>query len=177
MRVRTVLLLAAVQLPLLAAAQVFRCEAASKVEYSDSPCAGGAGRIVLVSQNAFPGPGARERELLDENRRLRQRLDADQATPAVTTGRTDADLAAERGGSYECARARRNYEVGASSYRNTDADDLAVYIACGIRPPQRMISVSAVQVASAHRWPGMLQPRRPAARFTGVRACPRSGCL
>ena len=177
MRVRTVLTLAALLLPLLSAAEVFRCDAGGKVEYSDAPCTAGNSRVVLVNQNVFPGPAARERELADENRRLRQQLDASLAAPPATTGRTDADLAAEKSGSYECARARRNYEVTASSYRNTEADELAVYIACGIRPPERIVAAGAVQVVAAHRAARPLSPLRPLAVFSGGRACTRGGCF
>jgi hypothetical protein len=142
-------------LPTIASAQVFRCtNSAGKVEYADSPCPGGGGRAVTVNQNILPGPAVREQALRAENQLLRKELAGRSTQPVANPspspaagstqsfGRTEADLAAEKGGSIECSRAKRNYEVATSSIqpnRNTDADELALYSACGIKPPDKTI--------------------------------------
>ena len=150
--------------PIVAEADVFRCTTASgKVEYSDGPCVNGTSRAVQVNQNSLPSSGYREQVLRDENERLRKQLDAtktsnqSQSTAASgpALGRTEADLAAEKGGTIECARAKRNYEVATSSIqtnRNTDADELAMYSACGIKPPDKtVINVTNVHVGGGQR--------------------------
>jgi hypothetical protein len=167
-------------LPIAASAQVFRCtNSAGKVEYSDAPCAGGGGRAVTVNQNVLPGPAAREQALRAENERLRDELagrrpqslgnPSPSPAPGATQafGRTEADLAAEKGGSIECSRAKRNYEVATSSIqpnRNTDADELAMYSACGIKPPDKtVVNVTNVIVGNSGRQ----------SRMT---SCNREGC-
>lgn len=147
-------------------AQVFRCtNAAGKVEYSDSACISGTGRPVQVNQNSLPSSGYRDQVLREENEQLRKQLEGKQTanrvqsstaanTPAAL-GRTEADLAAEKGGTIECARAKRNYEVATSSIqqnRNTAADELAMYSACGIKPPDKtVINVTNVHVGGVQR--------------------------
>ncbi|MDF2457766.1 MAG: hypothetical protein K0S79_182 [Nitrospira sp.] len=146
-------------------AEVFRCTtAAGKVEYSDGPCVNGTSRPVQVNQNSLPSSGHREQVLRDENERLRKQLEASktsnqsQSTTAANTpalGRTEADLAAEKGGSIECARAKRSYEVATSSIqqnRNTAAEELAMYSACGIKPPDKtVVNITNVHVGGAQR--------------------------
>jgi len=57
-------------------------------------------------------------------------------------GRTEADLAAEKGGASECENARRNYEVEASAFKqgqgSLDARRTMMYAACGIKEPTRV---------------------------------------
>ena len=154
---RAVLTLTVLLVPMLAGAQVFRCtNPAGKVEYSDTPCSGGGGRTVIINQNVLPGSNAREQGLQDENHRLRKELEVSKSPkaasplPAEKFGRTEADLSAEKGGSIECTRAKRSYEVATSSIqenRNTDADELAMYSACGIKPPDKsIINVTNIHV-------------------------------
>jgi hypothetical protein len=151
--------------PSLADAEVFRCTtAAGKVEYSDGPCVNGTSRPVQVNQNSLPSSGHREQVLRDENERLRKQLEVSKSanrlqsgitanTPAL--GRTESDLAAEKGGSIECARAKRSYEVATSSIqqnRNTAAEELAMYSACGIKPPDKtVINITNVHVGGIQR--------------------------
>ncbi|WP_369798999.1 DUF4124 domain-containing protein [Caenimonas sp. SL110] len=144
-------------------AQVSRCTtAAGKVEYTDGPCVNGTSRPVQVNQNSIPSSGHREQVLRDENERLRRQLEVNKISsqPQLPTaantsalGRTESDLAAEKGGTMECARAKRNYEVATSSIqpnRNTDADELAMYSACGIKPPDKtVINVTNVHLGRA----------------------------
>jgi len=162
--------------PSLAEAEVFRCTtAAGKVEYSNVPCVNGTSRPVQVDHNSIPSSGYREQVLRDENERLRKQMEASKtsnqpqstATNTPALGRTEADLAAEKGGTIECARAKRNYEVATSSIqqdRNTAADELAMYSACGIKPPDKtVINVTNVYVG------GMQRPYR-------MTSCDSSGC-
>lgn len=166
-RIRFTLAVVGLMLPALGTAQVYRCtNPAGKVEYVDSPCPGGGGRTVTVNQNVLPGPAAREQALRAENQRLRDEL-VGRGPPAASPsaalapgpvqsfGRTEADLAAEKGGTIECSRAKRNYEVATSSIqsnRNTDADEAAMYSACGIKPPDKtVVIVTNVIVGNAVR--------------------------
>jgi hypothetical protein len=152
--------------PGLAEAEVFRCTtAAGKVEYSDGPCVNGTSRQVQVNQNSLSSSGHREQVLRGENERLRNQLEAHKnskqsqsSTAAANTpalGRTEADLAAEKGGSIECARAKRSYEVATSSIqqnRNTAAEELSMYSACGIKPPDKtVVNITNVHVGGAQR--------------------------
>jgi hypothetical protein len=148
-----------------ASAEVFRCTAASgKIEYSDSPCITGTGRTVQVNQNSLPSAGSGEQALREENERLRKQLEASKAQspsqpppPAAgpSMGRTEADLAAEKGGTIECARAKRSYEVATASIqqnRNTAAEELAMYSACGMKPPEKtVVNITEVQVGGVQR--------------------------
>jgi hypothetical protein len=161
MRLALTLCLLAASLP--AAAQVYRCTNASgKTEYSDAPCASSSrdGRMVA--------PKAERSTLEAENELLRKQLAEEQlrraqaegsarpaaraqspapapapaAAPAPVTGRTQADLQAERADSYECQRAKRDYEVLLSSIGSKDraqAAEAAMYSACGMRTPDRTI--------------------------------------
>ena len=158
MMLRTAFVVVAFAVPLAAGADVFRCtDRAGKVEYSDSPCVSGVGRQVAVDQNVFSGPGGREQFLRDENQRLRNELESAKSqieSPSQRFGRTEADLQAEKGGTFECTRARRNYEVSASSNqwnRSIEADELAMYSACGMRPPDKIINVTNVNGRGPHR--------------------------
>lgn len=159
-------------LSLASTAEVFRCtHAAGKVEYTDAPCVGSVGRSVPVQQNVLPAQAVPDRALKDENERLRGELELAKARvgpmpPAA--GRSEADLQAEKGTSLECTRAKRSYEVAASSIqtdRNTDADELAVYSACGIRPPDKTVLQVTTVVAGRSR---------AHARIVG---CDRVGCI
>jgi len=58
----------------------------------------------------------------------------------VTTGRTEADLSAEKGSSIECEQAKRKYDVavlGADSFNQAkiDAKESLMRQACGIKEP------------------------------------------
>lgn len=160
-------------LPLAVGAEVFRCtDSAGKVEYTDAPCDGTAGRKVAVHQNVLPAQDLREKILKDENQRLRAELEAAKAKEGPATqdggGRTQADLQAEKGSSFECTRAKRSFEVAASSIqpnRNTDPEELAMYSACGMKPPDRTI----VHVTNVH-----VRRSPVAVKITG---CDRQGCV
>lgn len=151
----------------LAQAQIYRCESAKKqVTYSDSPC-GTAGRQI-VTDIPTSHPAARTDESpfrRDLDAAVRRAISAGnlfQAEQLATTsehwtwiaeakalqnkapgvGRTEADLAAEKGSSRECEQARRSYEVGASTFRQgeapLDARRTLMYTACGIKEPARV---------------------------------------
>ena len=169
-RVAAVTLL--LSLPLASAAQVFRCTgSAGKVEYTDAPCVGSVGRPVNVQHNVLPAQELRDQSLKVENQRLRAELAAAKAQGGPATqaaGRSEADLQAEKGGTIECTRAKRGYEVATSSIqtdRNTDAEALAVYSACGLKPPDKtVVQVTTVVVARP----------RAGSRIVG---CDRLGCV
>lgn len=154
-------------------AQVFRCtNSLGKVEYTDAPCTGGAGRTVTVNQNVLPAQDVREKILKDENERLRAELEAARARKLfedpATVGRTQADLQAEKSNSIECTRAKRSYEVAASSIqtdRNTDAEELAMYSACGMKPPDKtVVNITTVVVGRTNS-------------ATRITSCNRLGCV
>ena len=121
-------------------AEVVKCTTADgKVEYTDGVCASGIGRAISVNQNTLASSAVRELASKDETEQ-RTQLHSEAGAPIL--GRTESDLAAEKAGTVECARAKRNYEVAASSIqrnRNTAADELAMYSACGIKPPDKTV--------------------------------------
>lgn len=172
-QIRAVVALIALALPFSVAADVFRCtNSAGKIEYTDSPCVGSVGRPVSVHQNVLPAQDVREQMLKDENQRLRVELETARAEERLpnqaVSGRTQADLQAEKGNSIECTRAKRSFEVAASSIqvdRNTDADEMAMYSACGMKPPDKVvINVTTVIVGRSNT------PTR-------IVGCDRRGCV
>lgn len=141
-------------------------------EYTDAPCTGASGRAVSVHQDVLSSQDLRDKILKDENQRLRSELEAAKAkggaASQAASGRTQADLQAEKGNSIECTRAKRNFEVAASSIqvdRNTDADELAMYSACGMKPPDKtVVNVTTVIVGRSNA------PTR-------IVGCDRRGCV
>jgi hypothetical protein len=143
-----------------AQAQVYRCtNAAGKVEFSDSPCAAGVDAKVVA-----PSTGRDDRSLARENEELKRRLFEAESrpvappqpvqgvaapapaapAPARAPQRTQADLQAERADSYECERAKREYDVALSSRvgkSKAPAAEMAMYSACGMRPPDRTVII------------------------------------
>ena len=142
-------------------AQVFRCtNAAGKIEYSDAPCSQASKDARMVAPKVERTPAEIENEQLrrqladEQNRRLRaesaERMERERAQqapppPAPVTGRTQADLQAERGNSIECERAKRDYEVILSSIGSKSrapAAEAAMYSACGMRTPDRLTIIN-----------------------------------
>lgn len=157
----TPLTLALLIFSLTASAQVYRCTTPTgKTEYRDGPCVGSIGRAVNIKPNTLP-PFISNQPASSEDRRQARtepepeaaRTQAVPSPPGQVIGRTDADLQAEKSGSIECTRAKRSYEVATSSIqqdRNVDAERLAMYSACGMKPPdQTIISVTQVTIGNS----------------------------
>lgn len=138
-------------------AQVYRCTTPQgQLSYSDTPCAPGQqGQAVQVWSTTPEGTSAREQALRAENERLKAELAGRSAAPAAqpspaaataapaavpaqaSTGRTAADLRAEKSGSPACRAAQRDLEVATSSItrKSVRAEELAMYNACGMEVP------------------------------------------
>jgi len=135
-------------------AQVYRCTAPSgKVEYSDAPCSATSKDNRLVA----PKVERSQREVELENEYLRRQLSEErlrrnarvpsspppvEAPPRPALGRTQADLQAERADSWECSKAKRDYDVLSGSItdrRRLPAAEVAMYSACGMRNPDKTI--------------------------------------
>lgn len=126
--------------------QVFRCiNAAGKIAFSDSPCGGATtGGRIAVQENSLDFSGSRESQLRRENEQLKEQL-RDQHRLATSNGnapqRTQPDLQAERIDSIACERAKRDYEVTASSTANSSAviesKRSIMYGTCGMREPNK----------------------------------------
>ena len=125
------------------AAEVYKCTNASgKVEFTDAPC--GTQRkstVVDVRPNSLDNSAVREQLLKIENRSLQDKLAATQPTPA-TALQEQSD--SPRADSQACRSAKRDAEVAATSVENNRdlirARRSAVYIACGVREPDRQIT-------------------------------------
>jgi hypothetical protein len=142
-----------------ATAQVYRCtNGAGKVEYSDAPCGSTASSSRLVvpplseeERLRRENEALRRKVLEQENSQLRNEIQRRGAPPPVpiptqpqVVGRTDADLQAEKSNTSECARAKREYEVALSSITSkatVPAAEMAMFSACGIRPPDRTVII------------------------------------
>jgi len=125
------------------AAEVFKCTAASgKIEFTDAPC--GTSRkfaVVEARPNSLDNSAVREQLLKIENRSLQDKLAATQPTPATALqGQSDNT----RADSQACRSAKRDAEVAATSVENNRdlirARRSAMYIACGVREPDKQIT-------------------------------------
>lgn len=133
--------------PCTLAQLVYRCtDAAGKVQLSDKACGKDAvdGSRVLLRPNTLDTSGAREQQLRDENAQLREQMQQQRQGGRVqSTGRTEADLQADRSNSYECRQAQRGLEVAASSITATTGEarraaEHRMRAACGMREPTQV---------------------------------------
>lgn len=123
---------------------VYRCfDAAGNTIYSDLPCSSLSDAEQLnIRPNTVDTSGAREQRLKREIEALRNKNAALERERPVT-GRTPADLQAERSDSFACTEAKRAYEKEASLPTRRDNKDVlearrvAMYSACGMREPDR----------------------------------------
>lgn len=138
----------AVLFPLLSSVQafsqeVYRCKAPDgRILFSDSPCSSASKveRLVVIP-NSLDHAGAREQQLLIENQRLKEQLRVQQQSQSVPSQPVAAPSGPERIDSFECRKARRDYEVTANSSSNgkrvIEAKRAAMYGICGMREPDR----------------------------------------
>lgn len=126
--------------------QIFKCKnPAGKIEFSDYPCqSSSAGGRIIVQQNTLDFSGSRETQLRRENEQLKQQLRDQQKTATsndTAPQRTQPDLQAQRIDSIACERAKRDYEVTASSTANShavvDSKRSIMYGTCGMKEPDR----------------------------------------
>lgn len=86
------------------------------------------------------------------------------------TGRTQADLRAEKGASPECRDARRNYEMETRSPETIEKAKHLMYEACGMDPPADAGAGTGQTViltrprAAPHRPPPPIRPEQPTVR-------------
>jgi len=126
--------------------QVFKCKnAAGTIEFSDYPCGGGrTGGKISVQENSLDFSAGRDSQLRMENKQLKKQL-RDQQRNATSNGiapqRTESDLQAQRIDSIACERAKRDYEVTASSKANSHAivqsKKSMMYGTCGMKEPDQ----------------------------------------
>lgn len=125
-----------------AQAEVYKCATDSgKIEFSDSPCANSAkGGKIVVKSNSLDASAAREQTLREQNQQLQEKLNSSSASSQQPNRTTDSSLM----DSYACKKAKRDYEVTASSIDKDPAmlqmRSSAMYAACGIREPDRNIT-------------------------------------
>lgn len=126
----------------VAAQNVFKCfNTAGKIEFSDAPCQGaGTGARIQAQGNSIDSSGSREYQLRFENEQLKERLlDQERRATASKGPRTQQDLQAERVDSFACEKAKRDYEVTASSNSNSlsivQAKRSMMFGTCGMREP------------------------------------------
>ena len=125
------------------AAEVFKCTNASgKVEFTDAPCgAKQASAVIDARPNSLDNSAVREQLLKIENRALQDKLASTQAA-AATSMQGQTDFA--RSDTPACRTARRDVEAAATSVENNRAliraRQSAMYVACGVREPDRQIT-------------------------------------
>lgn len=122
------------------AAEVFKCTNASgKVEFTDAPCgAKQTSAVVDARPNSLDNSAVREQLLKIENKALQDKLAAALPAPATSMqGQTDF----ARSDTPACRSAKRDVEAAATSVENNRAlirvRQSAMYIACGVREPDR----------------------------------------
>lgn len=126
--------------------QVFKCkDAKGKIEFTDYPCGGSrTGGQIQVQVNSIDFSAGRELQLRTENEQLKEQL-RDRQRSAPTNGiapqRTQPDLQTERIDTIACERAKRDYEVTASSTANSRAivqsKRSMMYGTCGMKEPDQ----------------------------------------
>jgi len=131
----------------LAQKPVYKCKGATgKIEFTDSPCQGAneVEKKIYIQTNSIDFSGSREYQLRKENEQLRGQLVEQQRKPASdgrAPQRTEPDLQAERIDSVACERAKRDYEVTASSKFNSntvvESKRSIMYGTCGMREPDK----------------------------------------
>jgi hypothetical protein len=133
----------AVLSPLTARADVFKCTSpGGAVEFSGTPCRTAiTSESVQVKPNVLDSSEQRQAALKAENQALRAKLEAVQNNAATQPQVAQSTQAADRMDSTACQRARRDYEVTASSVGRTPAmlkaRESMMYGACGMREPDR----------------------------------------
>lgn len=185
-------------LPALAQDSLHKCvDAKGKVVYQDFPC-GQAPRVGApepppAAADSAASPVMRQLDAavkaaiaasdLPRARRLAVTAEhwewiaeAEKNRPAqAVTGRTQADLRAEKGASQECREARRNYELESRSSESIEKMKHLMYEACGMDPPPAEPGVIGVQpvIVPQHRpgfhpfpHPRPPRPERPPSRTT-----------
>lgn len=140
------LILAFINDDVVAQQQVYKCKnTKGKIEFSDSPCQGASvSERIQIQSNSVDYSGSREYQLRRENKQLKEQLHEQQRS-SVFDGRapqrTQPDLQAERIDSFACEKAKRDYEVTASSRANDSAlvesRRSIMYGACGMREPDK----------------------------------------
>lgn len=185
-------------LPAFAQDSLHKCvDAKGKVVYQDFPC-GQAPRVGApepppAAADSAASPVMRQLDAavkaaiaasdLPRARRLAVTAEhwewiaeAEKNRPAqAVTGRTQADLRAEKGASQECREARRNYELESRSSESIEKMKHLMYEACGMDPPPAEPGVIGVQpvIVPQHRpgfhpfpHPRPPRPERPPSRTT-----------
>lgn len=185
-------------LPAFAQDSLHKCvDAKGKVVYQDFPC-GQAPRVGApepppVAADSAASPVMRQLDAavkaaiaasdLPRAKRLAVTAEhwewiaeAEKNRPAqAVTGRTQADLRAEKGASQECREARRNYELESRSSESIEKMKHLMYEACGMDPPPAEPGVIGVQpvIVPQHRpgfhpfpHPRPPRPERPPSRTT-----------
>ncbi|GAB3542865.1 hypothetical protein GCM10027343_15570 [Noviherbaspirillum agri] len=151
-----------------AGAQVYKCkdEKGSTI-YSDNPCTsnGNQTRTDIPTSSTLPPVSTESplsRQLDNAVRRAISNGDLNHAEslamtaqhwewiasakkdrqPRPVLGRTEADLSSEKGGSFACQQAKRDYEFEAGSYKQVqnsiDAKRSIMHAACGIKEPTQI---------------------------------------
>ena len=133
----------------LAQKPVYKCKGTTgKIQFTDSPCQG-ANEIekkIYIQSNTVDFSGSREYQLRRENEQLRDQLVEQQRKSASNVSppqRTEPHLQAERIDSIACERAKRDYEVTASSKFNSntivESKRSIMYGTCGMKEPDKNI--------------------------------------
>ncbi len=132
----------------VAAQQIYKCKTSTgKIEFSDAPCqTAHSSEKILVQGNTLDSSGNRELLLRKENEELKEQLRNQQQKAVTSSGgmasqRTQPDFQAERIDTFACEKAKRDYEVTASSTANSqtivDAKRSVMFGTCGMREPDK----------------------------------------
>jgi hypothetical protein len=144
--------------PVVASAQFYKCTNSNgKIEFSDKPCAAETRKEHIAPRaNTIDTSGFREQMMRQEISELRERAERAErqaAAQASGTGRSGADLQAERIDSRACEVAKRDYEMAAGSIsqngRVIAARRSAMYGACGMREPDVIVQPTIRERRSA----------------------------
>ncbi len=148
-------------------AQVYKCkDGKDRVIYSDAPCTSNSNQTVTdiytSTKPSVQTESSLSRQLDTAVRRAIASGDLNYAERLAVTsqhwewiavarkdsqprpilGRTEADLSAEKGGSWGCQMAKRDYEFEAGSYKQVqnaiDAKRSMMHAACGVKEPTQI---------------------------------------
>ena len=144
-------------------AEVYKCkDSHNKTIYSDKPCSEGVSSKLDINTNPSPSsqpvqkpPTIRQLDAPVTSAIAKGDFSYAESLNKTVIGRTEADLSAEKGNSFDCKQAKRSYELDASDRYATEAKVKAresmMLQACGMKEPTEINNNTEVNVNNSRK--------------------------